>query len=75
MYKFLKRFPIIAKALFVLTEEQMKFVWSKESQETLDSLKLALTTAPVLSFLLENGQIILNTDASRHRIGTVLSQV
>ena len=38
-------------------------------------LKQALTSAPILSFLNDDGAYILDTDASHGAIGSVLSQV
>lgn len=53
----------------------MKFVWSEQRQKAFNDLKRALTTTPILSFTLGNGRLILDTDASRHEIGAVFSQV
>jgi len=38
-------------------------------------LKKRLITSPILSFPTSDGQFILDTDASNHGIGAVLSQV
>jgi len=60
--------------LFVLTENQVKFLWNEQCQLAFDKLKQMLTAAPLFSFPLREGKFILDTDASGHGIGAVLSQ-
>jgi len=71
--KFVRDFSIIAKSLFVLTENQAKFLWTEQCQQAFDKLKQTLTAAPLLSFPLGEEKFILNMDASGHGIGAVLS--
>ena len=47
--KFVKGFSSLAKSLFVLTENQTKFVWEKKHQSSFNDLKRALTS-PILAF-------------------------
>ena len=49
--------------------------WTSQHDSAFNSLKLALTTAPVLSYPNETGTFILDTDASNIGIGAVLSQI
>lgn len=49
--------------------------WTEIQERAFTSLKLALTTAPVLSYPNEGGKFILDTDASNTGIGAVLSQI
>lgn len=49
--------------------------WSPVHEQSFNTLKLALISAPVLSYPKENGEFILDTDASGKGIGAVLSQI
>jgi len=72
--KFVKGFSILAKPLYVLTENQTKFIWNKQCEDAFNRLKQALTSSPILSLPKEEGELILDTDASNFGIGAVLSQ-
>lgn len=73
--KFVRGFSLIAKPLFALTENQIKFIWKDECSNAFEKLKLMLSSSSVLSFPKGKGQFILDTDASNIGIGAVLSQV
>ena len=72
--RFVKGFSSLAKPLFKLTENHTKFVWTESCQEAFITLKRALISSPILSFPSEEGEFILDTDASNHGVGAVLSQ-
>jgi hypothetical protein len=59
----------------VLTENLVKFRWDDTCQKAFELLKQFLTTSPMLSFPREEGRFTLDTDASDHEMGAVLSQV
>jgi len=71
--KFVKGFSLIAKP-FSLTENSVKFVWTEKCGEAFKELKERLITSLILSYLDSQGRFILDTDASNHGIGAVLSQ-
>ena len=58
-----------------LTEEGRRFNWEKDCQTAFEQLKHFLTSAPILSYPLPEGNFVLDTDASNVGIGGVLSQV
>ena len=73
--RFVDRFSDIAAPLHALTKKNRTFQWTLECQQAFDTLKQRLTEAPVLSLPRDDGQYVIDTDASDHGIGAVLSQV
>jgi len=63
---------LVAKLLYVLAENQTKFIGTEQCQEVFD--KRILTAVSLLSFPSKEGKFILDTDVSGHGIGAVLSQ-
>lgn len=72
--KFVKKFAEIAKPLHDLYKKTTKFTWTSECQNAFDTLKIALTTSPILGFPLPGLPFTLDTDASDRAVGAVLSQ-
>ncbi|KAJ1117510.1 hypothetical protein NDU88_005709 [Pleurodeles waltl] len=58
-----------------LTEQPRKVIWAEACQNAFDALKAAMCTAPVLKALDYSKKFVVQTDASEHGIGTVLSQL
>uniref|UniRef100_A0AAV2KZH2 Reverse transcriptase/retrotransposon-derived protein RNase H-like domain-containing protein n=1 Tax=Knipowitschia caucasica TaxID=637954 RepID=A0AAV2KZH2_KNICA len=58
-----------------LTKKNVRFQWHAEHQAAFDTLKRLLTTAPVLGYPLDQGDMVLDTDASDTAINAVLSQM
>ena len=73
--RFVKNFADIARPLHQLTEANRKFDWTDSCQQSFNTLKTALTSAPILSYPTSDDPFILDTDASNEGMGAVLSQV
>ena len=73
--RFIHSFSQISKPLHVLTEKNRFFEWTDPAEKAFQTLKEKLTTAPILVYPSETDQFILDTDASNHHIGAVISQV
>ena len=73
--KFIKDFASEARPLHNLLEKNREFKWSEDCQNAFEELRKRLTSAPVLAHPDFNTHFILDTDASDHAIGGVLSQV
>ena len=73
--RFVPNFSAIAAPLHALTKKGAQFVWSAECQAAFDRLKEALVSADVLALPDDEGQFVLDCDASDRAIGAVLSQI
>lgn len=73
--RFVLNFSEIACPLYALMNKDHAFIWSEECQKAFETMKDRLTTAPVLAMPLDNGEYILDTDASYGSVGAVLSQI
>ena len=72
---FLKDYGETAYPLHKLSQKDIPFEWTQECQDAFDSLKQSLCSSPILAFPNETDTFIVDTDASLHSIGAVLSQV
>ena len=72
--RFIANYSHVAKPLTRLTEKNQRFSWTSECSEAFDRLKHMLVTAPILAHSDFTKPFILDTDASNHAIGAVLSQ-
>ena len=72
--RFIPDFSTIAKPLYKLTEAKAEFAWTEQCQLAFDSLRGSLTSGRVLAYRAREGEFVLDTDASDHGIGAVLSQ-
>ena len=73
--RFIRGFADIAHPLHQCVEQTHPFVWTSEANEAFVNLKRALTEAPLLSYPNPDDAFILDTDASNHAVGAVLSQL
>ncbi len=71
---FVSNFAKLAEPLYRVTGKQ-KFNWEPQQQGAFDSLKTALTSAPILALSNNHDEFILDTDASDVSIGAELLQV
>ena len=72
--RFVQDFSRIAQPLHALTRKDVPFIWDVKCQEAFDSLKTLLTDSTVLAFPDFQLDFILETDASKLRLGAILSQ-
>lgn len=72
--RFVKNFGIIAKPLTELLKKGVPFHWTELQANSFDTLKVALTTAPVLALHDFTKPFRIETDASGIGIGAVLMQ-
>ena len=73
--RLIKNFAKIARPLSEKTLEKVKFELTLPMQKLLDTLKQALTTAPVLVYLDFKKPFLVSTDSSSAAVGAVLSQL
>jgi len=72
--RFIEGFSIIASPLTKLTRKEVKFIWSKEYEESFQELKKRLTSALVLAIPLGLEVFMVYSDASKKGLGCVLMQ-
>lgn len=71
----LPSFGELTRPLTLLTRKNQPFVWTKECQESFEQLKKLLSSAPIVGIPQDEGEWILDTDASDRCISCVLSQI
>ena len=70
-----KDFSKIVAPMVQLTKKGENFIWSEECEEAFSKIKSLLIQAPIMAYPLDDGEYILDTDASDVGIGAVLSQI
>ena len=73
--KYIAGYAEIAKPLHHLLGKNVKFKWSTDCQVAMEKLQGALVNSPILSYPDFSLDFVLDTDASNHAVGAVLSQV
>ena len=73
--RFISNFADMAEPLVSLTGKDIPFVWRLACSTAFAGLRDALIRAPILSVPTEDGDYILDTDASNFGLGGVLSQI
>ncbi|KAL0536597.1 hypothetical protein IC582_025549 [Cucumis melo] len=72
--RFVENFSRIATPLTQLTRKGAPFVWSKACEDSFQTLKQKLVTAPVLTVPDGSGSYVIYSDASKKGLGCVLMQ-
>ena len=72
--KFIKNYGIINRPLTDLLKKNTVFLWTPTHQKSFDTLKTALTSAPVLALPDFSKPFTIETDASATGMGAVLMQ-
>ena len=72
--KFIRDFATLAKPLYRLTEDKVKFHWTEECDRNFNQLKNALCKEALLHYPNFDKEFILATDASGTSVGSTLSQ-
>lgn len=73
--RFLKDFSGVAKPLIELTRKNVPFKWTEACENAFQSLKEILSSDAIMAYPKDEGEFILDVDASDHGIGAVLSQI
>jgi hypothetical protein len=73
--RFIKNFAKRTYYIRKLTRENTKMVWSEKCQKEFDDIKKELISDNIMAFPDWNKKFILATDASKHGLGAVLSQI
>src|SRR5258708_30221449 len=72
--RYVKDFSSHASPLHELTRKDEPFDWNARRQQAFEHMKHCLTTAPVLAMSQDEGQYVLDVDASNWAAGAVLQQ-
>ena len=74
--RFVEGFSAIATPLYQQTRKTASgFLWTPECQKAFDQLKQKLVSPPILAYPQFDVPFVVQTDASAHAVGGVLSQV
>ena len=73
--RFIKNFSKIVRPILEMSREGVKFIWSVECQEALDTLKRLMLADPILCYPDLNEPFLVFTDASDVALGAVLAQL
>ncbi|CAC5413534.1 unnamed protein product [Mytilus coruscus] len=73
--RFIRNFSDLVKPLTELTKKSSKFVWSENCHLAFEHLKQQFVSPGILAYPRDEGEYILDTDASDDAIGAVLQQV
>ena len=72
--RFIHNFADVTASLTMLTQKEMKFVWSKNVNEAFERLKKIFITAPILAQFSPKHGTVIEADSSEWATDGVLSQ-
>ncbi len=72
--RYIPGFSTVAAPFTNLMRQGVDLVWDDTCEGAFQTLKAALTTAPILTYPTREGHFVLSTDASDVGIGAVLEQ-
>ncbi len=73
--RFIRNYSKQMQPLINLTKKEAPFKWTETCEEALHDLKCVLTSPEVMAYPTEEGEFILDTDASGETIGAILTQI
>ena len=73
--RFVPNFADLAHPLHQCTDHMQISTWNDDLERSFTALKKALTEVPILCYPNPDAHFVLDTDASAHGIGAVLSQI
>lgn len=73
-HKFIPHIAQISDPLHYLLRKDVKFIWSKECEESFEMIKSLLCSEPILKIFDPNLPVTIYTDASIKGVGAVLKQ-
>ena len=73
--RFIRNYSDLVRPMTLLTHKNTPFVWSDACMESFETLKQKLMGSEIMAYPRNEGQYILDTDASDTQISGVLSQV
>jgi len=73
-HKFIPNVPKLLNPLYQLLHKNSKFIWTKECDQSFNTIKNFLISTPILAIYNPNEECILYTDASKVGLGAVLKQ-
>ena len=73
--EFIPRYAHRAHALTVMVGEKVPFEWKELHQDVFDEIRNILLSEPMVALPTDDGEFILDTDASKVALGAVLSQI
>lgn len=72
--RFIANFSKLSSPLTRLTKKRAKWTWGTSEEEAFQKLKTTLSTTPILACPDFSRRFVLQTDASKERLGAVLTQ-